>query len=199
MFTKAYGHQLSTKCRTEPGNIQDPHAVAMIKGLDVVGHVPRKISTMCSMFLRRVGSTIVCTVTGPRRHSVDLVQGGLEVPCKYLFTGDEVLIEKLKRLLPSDIQFSSDEAPKQNVTSIQIKMEPKMDIDIDIESDQLVWVKYGSCSLSLSDKKSLKDGNDLNDMHINFGQNLIKKTIPCHKWIEVFLDNHKTQLPLPRR
>ena len=81
--------------------------------------------------------------------------------------------KKLKRLLPSDIQLSSDEVLKQNVSSI--KMEPKMDIDLDRpESDQLVWVKYGSLSLTLSDKKSLKDGNDLNDMHINFGQNLIK-------------------------
>ncbi len=104
--------------------------MAVIKGADVVGHVPRKISTMCSMFLRRVGSVIVCTITGSRRHSIDLVQGGMEVPCKYLFTGEEVFIKKLKRLLPSDISFvSSDEVPKQNIGSVQIKMEPKMDID----------------------------------------------------------------------
>ena len=81
IWTPIVNEQLT--CRSEPGNIQDPHAVAMIKGVDVVGHVPRKISTMCSMFLRRAGSTIVCTVTGLRRHSVDLVQGGMEVPCKY--------------------------------------------------------------------------------------------------------------------
>ncbi len=58
-----------------------------------------------------------------------------------------------------------------------------MDIDIDLadlpESDQLaVLIKYGSYSLTLSDKKSLKDGNDLNDRHINLGQNLLKKQYP---------------------
>ncbi len=125
IWTPIVNEQLT--CRSEPGNIQDPHAVAVIKGVDVVGHVPRMISTMCSMFLRRAGSMIVCTVTGPRRHSADLVQGGIEVPCKYLFTGEEIFIKKLKRLLPSDIPFvSTDEIPKQDV---QIKMEPKMDID----------------------------------------------------------------------
>ena len=34
-----------------------------------VGHVPRKISSVCSMFLRR-GGTISCRVTGSRRIGV---------------------------------------------------------------------------------------------------------------------------------
>ena len=32
---------------------------------------------------------MVCRVTGPRQHSTDLVQGGLEVPCKYEFYAEE--------------------------------------------------------------------------------------------------------------
>ena len=50
------------------------------------------------MFLRRHG-TISCTVTGRRRRSADLVQGGLEIPCTLLFTGDRESIDKMKQLV----------------------------------------------------------------------------------------------------
>ena len=46
----------------------------------VVDHVPKRISLICSSFLRRGGS-ITCKVMGPRRFSADLLQGGLEIPC----------------------------------------------------------------------------------------------------------------------
>ena len=36
-----------------------------------MGHLPRRLSGVCSFFLRR-GSTISCTVTGGRRYSIDL-------------------------------------------------------------------------------------------------------------------------------
>ena len=67
-------------CEREPFNIHDPYAVA-IKDLEVVvGHVPRFISAAFTMFLRR-GGIITCEVTGARKYSSDLPQGGLEVPC----------------------------------------------------------------------------------------------------------------------
>ena len=50
----------------------------------VVGHVPRKISAICSLFLRR-GGRIQCEVTGTRQYSRDIPQGGLEIPCRYIF------------------------------------------------------------------------------------------------------------------
>ena len=38
-------------CRQEHGNIHDLYAVCMVHATGiVVGHVPRKISTVCSMF-----------------------------------------------------------------------------------------------------------------------------------------------------
>ena len=40
------------RCQRERGNIQDLHAVAVLKDDIVVGHVLRKISTLSSMFLR---------------------------------------------------------------------------------------------------------------------------------------------------
>ena len=34
-------------CQSEPGNIEDPYAVAILNDSIVVGHVPRKTNTMC--------------------------------------------------------------------------------------------------------------------------------------------------------
>ena len=82
----------------EEGNPHDPYAVTLLKGITVVGHVPRKISAACSLFLQRQG-TILCTITGNRRFSEDLLQGGLEVPCELRFRGEVKLVEKMKKLL----------------------------------------------------------------------------------------------------
>ena len=77
------------KCSQEIGNRSDPYAVAVIKssgeagGRVTVGHVPRKIS-ICSIFIQR-GGIIDCMVTGGRRYSADLAQGGLEIPCILTF------------------------------------------------------------------------------------------------------------------
>ena len=50
-----------------------------------VGHVPRKMSAIYSIFIRH-GGTIICVVNGACRYSADLPQGGLEIPCVLRFT-----------------------------------------------------------------------------------------------------------------
>ena len=74
-------------CQREDGNRADPFAAAVVKEEAMVGHVPKKISSVCSLYLRQGGS-IVCRVAGSRRFSGDLVQGGLEIPCVLVFEGD---------------------------------------------------------------------------------------------------------------
>ena len=65
-------------CEQESGNPQDPYAVAIKKGSEVIGHVPRKSSAACSLFLL-LGGTIRCEITdSQRRYSSDLPQGGLQ-------------------------------------------------------------------------------------------------------------------------
>ena len=86
------------RCRQEGRNQFDPFAVAVMRGGTVIGHVPRKILSVCSLFLRRGGS-ITCHVTSGRRYSGDLVQGGLEVPCVLRFEGDDKRIAKAKSSL----------------------------------------------------------------------------------------------------
>ena len=48
--------------------------------IKTVGHVPRKICAICSIFIRRGGSTL-CLVNGSRRYLFDLPPGGLEIFC----------------------------------------------------------------------------------------------------------------------
>ena len=43
-----------------------------------VGHLPKKISKVCLLLLRR-GGIVRCEVTGGRSYSNDLPQGGLEI------------------------------------------------------------------------------------------------------------------------
>ena len=84
-------------CRRKPTNESDRYAVAVLKDGNVIGHLPRKVSQVCSLFLRR-GGTISCEVTGTRRYSADLPQGGLEIPCKLLFTSKAREVDKVQTL-----------------------------------------------------------------------------------------------------
>lgn len=79
----------------EPVNIDDPFAVAVMKNGKIVGHVPRKIFSVCSLFLDRNGS-ITCRVTGHRRYSHYLPQGGMENPCTLLLKKNLSMQKKLK-------------------------------------------------------------------------------------------------------
>ena len=63
------------ECRRETSNRVDRYAVVVVKDDTVVGHVPQKISYLCSLFLRR-GGGITCQVIGARKYSTDLPQGG---------------------------------------------------------------------------------------------------------------------------
>ena len=71
-------------CDMQFGDIHDPYVVAVVRGVDIVGHIPRKLSSLCHFFSRNNG-TISCQVTGSRCRSIDLPQGGLEVPCMLTF------------------------------------------------------------------------------------------------------------------
>ena len=84
-------------CSRETSNGHDPFTVK-VTNPEIVGHLPRKISSICSLFLRK-GGTISCKISGSRRYSNDLVQGGLEVPCVLLFKGGKSLINKVTGLL----------------------------------------------------------------------------------------------------
>ena len=74
--------------------------MAVTKDGVVFRNLPRKISHVCSLFLRR-GGTIHCRATGGQRYSHDLPQGGLEIPCWIVFGAKQEQLKKLKRSLKS--------------------------------------------------------------------------------------------------
>ena len=88
---------------SEIGNAHDTHAVALWKNINrdtrTVGCIPRKIISLCLIFIRR-GGMICCKVNGHQRHSYDLPQGGLEAPCILTFITREEWA-KTKELIQS--------------------------------------------------------------------------------------------------
>ena len=108
IWTAMLGEVLT--CKREADNFHDRFAVAIMKRSDVVGHVPKKISTICSLFLR--SGTITCEVNGSRQYSADLHRGGLEVPCKMKFACcDQELLTKTQKLLFLALQKGDSEMP----------------------------------------------------------------------------------------
>ena len=97
-WTASDGETLQAE-KEEPENPHDRYAVSLIKEeIGVVGHVPKKISRLCHSFLSR-GGTIIAVITGPRQFAEDLPQGGLDIPCAYIFTGEKPLIRRVQRAL----------------------------------------------------------------------------------------------------
>ena len=82
MWDAAIGEDLP--CVRELSNSVHNYAVAIVKDSQIVGHIPKKISMICSIFIRR-GGGVRCQVLGPRQFTEDLPQSGLEVPCSIKF------------------------------------------------------------------------------------------------------------------
>ena len=77
-WTALLGEELT--CQQEIRNVVDWYAIAVKKDTgETVGHVPKKISRICSSFLQH-GGVITAVVTGHRRYSSNLVQGGWKFP-----------------------------------------------------------------------------------------------------------------------
>ena len=95
---KFNGEELSTEPDTDGHKFGDRNSVKVKKDNITVGHVPKDISRIAKFFIAH-GGEIACIITGKRQRS-QLPQGGLEVPCKYVFkTKNKTMMEKLKKLL----------------------------------------------------------------------------------------------------
>ena len=73
-----------------------------MKGSEIIGHVPRKISAACYLFIQK-GGILTCIITDSNhQYSSDLPQGGLQIPCKLVFESHDVeLMAKVRKLLQS--------------------------------------------------------------------------------------------------
>ena len=122
-------------CRKEQGNIHDVYTVAVVEDDVIVGHVPRAISAVCYLFIKK-GGTISCEITGSHRYSSDLPQGVLELPCKLTFSGPvKVLVPCLLditayiylpqggRETPSTLRFTGTDKEIATVLKLLSKLE----------------------------------------------------------------------------
>ena len=123
-------------CRRETTNVHDPFSVTVVKDGTTVGHVPRKLSCLCSLFIRKHG-ILQCIVNGSRRHSSDLPQGGLEIPCIIKFIGEDKLINKAKMMF--EVIESREKSNKKEESEYKgDNVEPKNKIiKVENSSDEL--------------------------------------------------------------
>ena len=164
IWCAAVGEELS--CIREVENYRDPFAVAVVRSGVIIGHVPRKISSVCSMFLRR-GGTISCRVTGSRRYSEDLPQGGLEVPCTLTLRGSHRDVDKVKVLLKRALS-SNDGAEEGNEP-------PKKSVHV-------------ACLIL---KLTISSGEELSDLSIDLAQELLQKQFPGVNGLQSTLYQYK--------
>ena len=85
------------QCGRERSNLRDPFAVALVKNGTIVEHMPKKLSALSSVFL--CSGSIECQLTGSKKFLRDLPQGGLEIPCKYIFRGKSIEIKKVSHVI----------------------------------------------------------------------------------------------------
>ena len=174
--------------------MHDPYALAVVNRGVIVGHVPRAISSVCYLFLGR-NSTIQCQVTGTRQYSVDLPQGGLEVPCKLIFSGQARLIIRVQKPLQEALNSglltpcNVDSDPQQKSPTKQPNKKRRIE-----QGDSECWVQLNRIVLSQSDRDHVHDGRWLNDKHINYAQSLLKKQLPhTDGWKETLLVHKKQE------
>ena len=103
-------------CVRETSNAKDPFAVAVVKNEVIVGHIPKKISSVCSLFLKRKGVLKVRT-TGGRQYSKDLPQGGAEIPRVLIFEGDSKDLSKVEKLVSPILTSQSQSNPNPDLPS----------------------------------------------------------------------------------
>ena len=85
--------------------VHDKYAIALINSESVtVGHLPKFMSKLAHFFVKHAGK-IRCEITGSKRYSSDLEQGGLEIPAKIIFqNSNERIIEEIKKKLAPFIE-----------------------------------------------------------------------------------------------
>ena len=166
-------------CVREDGNPHDRYVVAVYKDTRVVGHVARKISTVCYLFLRK-GGAISCVVTDIRRYSYDLPQGGMEIPCLLKFRGNSnILKQLLQRDKDEDINAEvSLKEPPAKILKPSESSSRSLNTIFHANGDADTWVRCHRGVLSFNDKVILQNGGELSDKHIQFAQKLIKEQFP---------------------
>ena len=161
-------------CQRETGNPRDPFAVAVIRASVTVGHVPKKISSICSVFLRR-GGYITCRINGSRRYSEDLPQVGLEVPCLLTFHGIAKDVTKAEKLAKAVLSLNDV------LESTQKRSNTSTENEITLGSSRTSKIRPlnpNEDARSPTMESSILSGEKLSDIHINYAQQHLNCQFP---------------------
>jgi len=141
--------------------------------------------------------TINCEITGRRRYSRGIPQGGLEIPCRLIFEGLEKYVNmasnKLEKLKAKDkiardaLLETKNEAMNAVMQWVYKKTkQPKL---CDVQGNEEVsigkeagenseWVQIFAVTLKIIDRTQLLTGEQLTDVHINAAQKLLLYQFP---------------------
>ena len=102
--------------------VEDKYAMALKFNDTTVGHVPKFLSKITYFFLK-LGGDLVVKITGQRRYSRDLDQGGMELPGTYVFTStDAEMHAKLEMLVKEAMeQYNNKIKEKEREKKIKKK------------------------------------------------------------------------------
>ena len=149
----------------------------------------------CNLFIRD-GGLLHGSVTGSRHYSCDIPEGGMKIPCDYIFSGCALLTEKIIGCL-KEIQ---EKVPAiRNISdctsnTISLFPVPKICVIADdacavpvvssTESNlsaplvDSVWVTIKDITLKNSNKAIIEQGLELTDLRINCAQRLFQGQFP---------------------
>ena len=85
----------STAPKKKTRNTCDPYAVTVKKANLTVGHIPMKISALCSLFYSVEEPMRAVRVPDLKRYSSDLSHGKLKIHCILKFEGEKLLVGKV--------------------------------------------------------------------------------------------------------
>ena len=80
----------------------------------------------------------MCIVTGPRQYSTDLPQGGLEIPCSYIFrTNNQAESDKTRKLLQTVLEIAITQTSEEEPTLLEVH-HPEKEVNTFASKETLV-------------------------------------------------------------
>ena len=122
-----------------------------------------------------------------QRYSADLIQGGLEVPCKLQFDSpNTTLLSRVKKLLfYCEVTTTQSTLIHESTDDVQLPKKIKIEYDVNATATTSTptdstekWILFEHFMLKESHKSTIENGHCLEDAHINFAQKLLKYQFP---------------------
>ena len=115
------GSKLKPSHKKRPSALVEDKYAMVLKFYDTtVGHVPKFLSKITYFFLK-LGGDLVVKITGQRRYSRDLDQGGMELPGTYVFTSTDAEMHAKLEMLVKEVMEQYNNKIKEKEQEKKIK------------------------------------------------------------------------------